>query len=82
MVVIGDDAGVKDGDSADLVGKIISKVELYDVVTEFAPFEKVEGLAFMSNKRLVISHDNDGGLTTTKVLIKKGVTGLIQGLFP
>ncbi len=62
-------------------GEVIQKKLLYDVLDAFAPFEKVEGLAFTRNNQLVISHDNDGGLTTTKVVIEKQVQGLLRQMF-
>ena len=46
---------------SDLSGAVIEKSELFDVLDEFAPFEKVEGLALAADGDIWAALDNDGG---------------------
>ncbi len=46
---------------ANLSGRVIDKLELTDVLDEFAPFEKVEGLTVSADGMLWAALDNDGG---------------------
>lgn len=50
---------------SDLAGKVIDKTLLVDVLDEFSPFEKVEGLALTSSGELWAGLDNDGGEVET-----------------
>ncbi len=57
-------AGLSDGDT-------VTKVELADLLDEFAPYEKVEGLALMPNGDVWAGLDNDGG-EVASVLVNLG----------
>jgi len=48
-------------EGADLAGKVIVKEEAADILREFAPFEKVEGLGIAGGCDLWAALDNDGG---------------------
>ena len=52
---------------ADLVGAVIEKTLLRDVLEESAPFEKVEGLTLAKDGRLWSVIDNDGGLHESRL---------------
>ncbi len=52
--------GLVTGD-ADLSGAVIEKTEIFDVLAEFTPYEKVEGLAIDVNGDVWSALDNDGG---------------------
>ena len=46
----------------DLTGKVIEKTLLFDVLEDFVPFEKVEGLTLSAGGDLWAVLDNDGGV--------------------
>ena len=48
-------------EGADLSGKVIAKEEAAEILREFAPFEKVEGLGIAGGCDLWAALDNDGG---------------------
>lgn len=56
---------------ADLSGAVIEKTEIFDVLDEFTPFEKVEGLAIDANGDVWSALDNDGG-ELASVLVNLG----------
>jgi hypothetical protein len=61
---------------ADLGGSVIEKTELTDVLEEFMPFEKVEGLALSTDGDLWALLDNDGGGLITVMVDLGALSGL------
>lgn len=53
---------------ADLSGQVIEKTLLFDVLQDFAPYEKVEGLAFTRERKLWVALDNDGGAVESRFI--------------
>ena len=74
--------GVVTADS-DLEDHVIEKL-LFDVLDEFTPFEKVDGLALSKSRRLWAVLDNEGGQIETRLVrvgsVLPGTRGLPRGL--
>lgn len=68
--------GLVEADS-DLSGHVIEKTELYDVLNDFKPFEKVEGLAQTYDGSLWAALDNDGG-ELANIVVNLGVVGPVD----
>lgn len=56
---------------ADVSGSVIQKTEIFDVLDEFTPYEKVEGLTVAANGDVWAVLDNDGG-EVESVLVNLG----------
>ena len=69
---------------SDLEGHVIEKKLLFDVLDEFTPFEKVDGLALSKSRRLWAVLDNEGGQIETRLVrvgsVLPGRRGLPRGL--
>jgi hypothetical protein len=65
----------------DLTGRVIQKNVLLDVLEDFIPFEKVEGLALTGSGRLWACLDNDGG-QYAPLLVKLGRLSRSLKVFP
>lgn len=53
---------------ADVAGKVVQKLLYRDVVEEFGPFEKLEGLTVTRDRQVWGNIDNDGGLHESRLL--------------
>jgi hypothetical protein len=54
--------------SEELHGAVIRKVLYADIVEEFAPFEKIEGLAITRDREVWAALDNDGGEVESRLV--------------
>ena len=52
----------------DLDGRVIEKRLLFDILEEFTPFEKVDGLALTRSRRIWAVLDNEGGQIETRLV--------------
>ncbi len=66
------------GEDSDLNGHVVDKMLLTDVLDEFAPFEKVEGLTVAADGSLWAALDNDGGELESRLVNLGALSTLLE----